>query len=127
MQQLGVVIEVFSKRCKGCNVFWKTGTTPAQPDVEIARTDSFVQAHTLGDELGVGADTLADPRDLVDERDAGRQKRVRRVLDHLRGVDIWSDQDRRLERRVQHRDLLCRVAVVAAHDDTVRVHEVLDG
>ena len=50
-----------------------------------------------GDLADVGADLLADVRDLVDERDLGREEGVRRELDHLRGGDVGA-HDRAPER-----------------------------
>ena len=38
------------------------------------------------------ADLVAQARDLVDERDARREERVRDVLDHLRGAEVGDDR-----------------------------------
>ena len=58
---------------------------PARRKCGPSRWSSPTPSATFDD---VGAGRLADVRDLVDERDARHQERVRRELDHLRRVDI---------------------------------------
>ena len=67
MQKLGVVVEALGHSREGGDVLGQAAPAPANARVEVARTDSFVQAHALRHELGIGAHALADPRDLVDE------------------------------------------------------------
>src|SRR5438552_4755392 len=126
VQQLRVVVEALGYGGEGRHVLSKTTSTPSNPSIEVRRADAFVEAHAFGDELRVGADPLADPRDLVDERDPGGEECVRGVLDHFGGVDVWSHKDLGVERRVQPCDFLGCLAVVAADYDPIRVHEVLD-
>src|SRR5919109_426414 len=76
VQELGVVVESLGHRSERRDVLAETAPAPADPRVQIGRADAPVQSHALGDELGVGADALADPRDLVDERDPGREEGV---------------------------------------------------
>src|SRR5207248_3858726 len=59
--------------CQRLHILRKARATVANPRVEVGRTDPLVQAHALRHELGVGVHTLADPRDLVDERSEERR------------------------------------------------------
>ena len=74
----------------------------------------------------VRAGRLADVRDLVDERDARHQERVRGQLDHLGRVDVGA-HDRRVDRRVERRDGVAVLLLERADDDPVRLHEVAHG
>ena len=87
--------------------------------------DARVVAHADRDLAHVGVDRLAEVRDRVDERDLGREERVRRVLDHLgrRGV---GDEHRRVRPTVELGDAHRRLAVLAADHDAVGVQEVAD-
>ena len=92
----------------------------------IRRSDADRLAHVID----VGADQLADVRDLVHERDARRQNRVRRVLAQL-GARRVHHQDRRAgarERRVQllHDRRRALVVRLDADHDAIRLHEVFD-
>src|SRR5207247_8642334 len=59
------------------------------------------------------------------ERDAGSEKRVRGVLDHLRGMQV-GDQDLRLEFAVDGGDRCGRRLMMRPEHKAVRMHEVLD-
>ena len=85
------------------------------------RSSRPIPARHLDD---VGAGLLADVGDLVDERDLGREKRVRGELDHLGAGDVGA-HERRLERRVELDDRVAGPVAVVPDDDPVRVQEVL--
>src|SRR6266567_6562708 len=127
VQKFRVIVISLRNSSEGHYVLAEATTTPANTCIEVSGANPLVQAHPFGDELRVRPDPLADPGDLVDEGDARREEGVRRVLDHLRGVDVRGDQDRRLQRRIQAGHPLRRLAVVAPNHHAVRVHEVLDG
>ena len=90
----------------------------------MRRSDADRPAHLVD----VGADHLADVRDLVHERDARGEHRVRRVLAQL-GAGAVHHHDRRAgarERRVQLLHQLGRARILGADDDAVGLHEVFD-
>ena len=84
------------------------------------RRSSPMPSATVDD---VGARRLADVRDLVDERDARHEGRVRGELDHLRRRHVAAD-DRRVDPVVEPRDDVAVGLVERADDDAVRLHEV---
>ena len=93
------------------------------------RADAPVEPHALGHVVDVGAHQLAEPRDLVDERDLDREKPVGRVLDELRRGDV-GDEKRRLDQVERPVDLLEHLdgaGVAGADDDAVRPQEVGHG
>ena len=57
-------------------------------------SDPAVQPDSACNIVDVGADFLAQIRDLVDECDLGRKKRIRGIFDHLRRLQRRED-DRR--------------------------------
>src|SRR5207248_904510 len=59
------------------HVFWKTRAAEANTGAQEVRAEPMVETDTTCDVRDVGADELADVRDLVDEADARREKRVR--------------------------------------------------
>ena len=124
-QQLEVVAGVARELLERRDVFWETGTAEAQPCLQEVWAQPVIQPDAGGHVHDVGADQLADARDLVDEADARGEERVRRELDHLGGGDV-GDHDRRVERLVERRDALRTVGLERAHDDPVRVHEVVN-
>src|SRR5205085_3401363 len=101
----------------------------AGPRVQEEATYAIVHAHRARNIVHVAAYLVAEVRDLVDEGNLRRQKRVRGVLGQLR----------RLKRRDDHRSFYQveraeEVAhdgdgrlVAAADDDAVRAHEVVNG
>ena len=85
-----------------------------------------VEAHAARDEIDVRADLLADVRDLVDERDLGREERIGGVLDHL-GRGHVRDQLGAAERPVEAGDAVAeRLAALTPYDHAVGVLEVGD-
>ncbi len=96
--------------------------------MEELGADAIVEPDAPGDVLHVRPHMLAEIRDLVDERDLGRQERIGRVLGQLGGPP-GHGQDRRLveiERAVNLvHDALCP-RFVRADDDAVGALEVGD-
>ena len=109
-------------------VLREAGAAVAGAGVEELRTDAVVEPHAAGDDLDVGADPLAELRDLVDEGDLGRQEAVGGVLDHLGRLDI-GDHERHtggLERGVDVEHDVDGALRARADDDAVGAEEVLD-
>src|SRR5260370_892839 len=75
-------------------VVGKVRAAVADARFQELRADASIQAHAVGDFLDVGAESLADAGDLVDEADLGGQKRVRGVLDHLGSANVGLDNGR---------------------------------
>ena len=59
--------KAFRNGCQRGNILREARAPVANACVEIERADPFVEPHPLRDQLGVRADPLADPCDLVDE------------------------------------------------------------
>ena len=76
----------------------------------------------------IGADGLAQPRDLIHEGDPRGQHGVGRVFRHLGRRDVHHDQGiaGAHEGRVQLFDHAGRLVRIHAHDDAIGLHEVLD-
>ena len=92
---------------------------------EVA-ADALVQAHRVGHHRDVGAHLLTHVRDLVDERDLGRQEGVAGVLDHLRAGRIGAHDDG-VEVAVELGHGITVGILVRADHDPVGLHEVGDG
>jgi hypothetical protein len=103
----------------------EAASTEADSGPQERRSDPVVEADPLRDGEHVGAGRLAHVRDLVDERDARDQGRVRRELDHLRRRDVATD-DGRVDARMQRLDDVGVRVLERADDDPVGVHEVPD-
>ena len=84
-------------------VLGEARAAPADARAQEVRPEPVIEADPFGDVLDVGADELADVGDLVDEADARDEERVRRELDHLRGVDVRA-HDRRVDAAVERLD-----------------------
>ena len=108
------------------DVFGEAGAAVADARVEEERTNTAIHAHPLGDHLDIRIDALADTGNLVDEGDAGGQKGVGRVLDHLGAVQV-GDEDPGLELAIQSGHRLRGLRVMGAKDQPIGMHEVLDG
>ena len=104
----------------------QAATPESQPRAQEAGADAAVEPHAarhLGD---VGADRLADVRDLVDERDLGGQERVGGQLDHLGTGDVGAD-DLGIDAVVEPGHAVGVGHRVGADHDPVGRHEVRDG
>ena len=76
-------------------VLGKARAAIARPGMQELRADAVVEADAARDLLHVGADLLAQIRDLVDEGDLDRQEGVGRIFDQL-GRAPRGEQQRRL-------------------------------
>jgi hypothetical protein len=95
---------------------------------EERRADARVAADAAPHVVDVGADALAEQRDLVHERDARGEHRVGGVLGELRARHVH-EQDRlagAYEGRVQLAEHAARMIALDAEHDAVGVEEVLD-
>ncbi len=97
----------------------------ADAGAQEVRAEAMVEPHSFSDAGDVGADELADVRDLVDEADPRHEERVGGELDHLGRGDVGA-HDRRSERLVERGDRVPVRVGEGADRDPVRVHEVLD-
>ncbi len=98
----------------------------SQARVQVRMSDAPIAADARDDVEDIGADDFADLRDLVHERDLGREKTVGGVLDHLGRAYVGDDDLRIVERRVEiaHRPL--DVGIGDAEDDAIGLHEIAD-
>ena len=75
----------------------------AWPGKEEGGADAAIGAHPFAHQADVGPEHLAQARDLVHERNAGREHRVGRVFGHFHRADVHEEE--RIsgadERRVQ--------------------------
>ena len=92
------------------------------------RTDAVVEPDAAGDFLHIGADLFAQISNLVDERDLGREERVRGVFYQLRRATAGEKHGRLVdvERPVRFSHYGACAIVFAADDDTVWSFEVPD-
>ena len=120
VQQLRVVLVLLGDRGQRLHVLGEAGAAVPDARVEEVRSDAAVQTHPLGHQLGVRVHPLADPRDLVDERDARGQEGVGRVLDRL-GRRWVGDQQRRVQALEQRGHPHGRRLLVGTDHDPVRV------
>ena len=99
------------------------------PGEQERRADAAVRRDRPADLVDVRADSFTDVRDLVHERNAGRQHRVRGVLAQLRAGAIHQ-HDRRAgpgERRVELRHQLGTPGIFRADHHAIGLQEVVDG
>ena len=125
-QQLEGVAGVAGQLLQRGDVLREAAAAVADAGTEEALADALVEAHAAGDLLDVGADALADVRDLVDEGDLGGEERIRCELDHLGGGRVGAE-DRRLEIAVETRYASNVIGAVAADHDAIWLAEVSDG
>jgi len=83
----------------------------------------MVEPDAFRDLDDVRADRLAHVRDLVDERDASHEERIRSELDHLGRCNVGSDH-RCLDSPVERLDRRAILVGGSADDDPVRIEEV---
>src|SRR4051812_32950487 len=99
-EQLEVVARVAGELLQRRDVFRETRAAITRARPQELRPDARVEAHPARDLLHVGPQLLGHVRDLVDERDLGREEGVRRELDHLRRGGVRADH-RCVERLVE--------------------------
>ena len=112
-QQLEVVAGVAGELLQRVDVLREAAAAEADARLQELGPDAVVEAHPPRDLDDVGAGLLADVRDLVDERDLGRQERVGGELDHLGAGDVGA-HERRVQRRVELGDGVAGPAAVVA-------------
>src|SRR5579883_3507912 len=76
-------------------VFGKTTTPVSQASVKHLIADALIVAHAGGDFLDIGAQQVADTRNLIDERNLGGKECVGGVFNHLRLVEVSDDDGAR--------------------------------
>ena len=96
--------------------------------MEELGADALVRSDPARHFLNVGADLLAQVRDLVDEGDLDREEGVGGVFDQLGGLerrkhDRCLEQIERPVERPQHR---ARMLAVGANDDAIGPHKIGD-
>src|SRR6266511_3213992 len=113
---------------EGLHVLGEAGTSVAGAGEQERRADAPVGADSLPHERHVGAERLAQPGDLVHERDARGEHGVRRILRHLgrRHVHVDDGVAGAHQRRVQLPEEASGSIRVRTHDHAIRLHEVLD-
>ena len=123
------IVPSAGRRLEQClDVFRKAAAAIADPRKQERSADPAIRADRLAHLIDVGADPLADVRNLVHERNARRQNRIRRVFGEL-GACRVHHQDRRPSARkgsVQLSHDLGRVSILGADDYAIRLHEVFD-
>jgi len=78
-QHARVDTALFGNSRESRDVLREARAAEAQTGMEERRADAAIAAGAVDDVVDVGADLLANVRDLVDERYLGRQERVGRV------------------------------------------------
>ena len=122
-EQLEMIAGIQCQLLQSQRILRETTSAEADARPQEMRPDPPIQPDALGHFDHVRPGLLADLGDLVDERDARHQRRVRGELDHLGRVDAGA-HDRRLERRVETGDGVAVLLLERPHRDPVRVHEV---
>ena len=88
VQQHELVARVAGELLERGDVLREAGAAEADAGAQEVRAEPVVEADALRDVDDVGADELADVRDLVDEADARREERVRGELHELGRRDV---------------------------------------
>ena len=104
-------------------VLWEARAAPADSRAKEVWAEPVVEADPLRDARHVGADELANVRDLVDEADSRDEEGVGGELDHLGGVHVCA-HDRRVDLRMQRLDCVAVRLVERPDHYAVRLHEV---
>jgi hypothetical protein len=123
--EVEVVARVSGEQLQEGHVLREAGAAEADPGAQVVRADPPVEPHPAGDILDVGADQLADVRDLVDEADPGGEEGIGGQLDHLGRGDLHLHH-RGVQVLVQRGDRLGVRRIERADDDTVGLEEVAD-
>src|SRR5690349_5082760 len=97
--------------------------------MEKFAADAFIHADRACHVVYVATDLVTEIRDLVDERNLRREKRIRSILRELssfeRSNDKWRfDQIQRAIQIFHDRD---RFFVTTADNHTIRTHEIVNG
>ena len=107
------------------HILGEAGAAIAQPRIEELIANAPVKAHALRHLLHIGAQLLANQRNLVDEADLRREKGVAGILDHFGGAQV-GHHNARAQGQMQLRHLLGGVMVAAANHHAVGVEEIVN-
>jgi hypothetical protein len=110
------------------DVLGEAAPAVARAREEELRPDALVAADALAHGAHVGPDGLAEPRDVVHERDARGEHRVGDVLGHLRGARVDEEQPVVVELQRGVEPAHGRAARLVAHPEEhpVGLQEVVD-
>ena len=111
---------------EGAEVLGKAAPAEAQRRIQEAASDALIHTHAVGHFLHIRARRLAQHRDGVDVGNLEREKRIRRVLDQLRRIDVRHD-DGGVERGINLLHRGHRPLRADANDHAVGSHQILDG
>ena len=125
LQEQERVARVAGELLQRGDVLREAAAAEADPGAQEVRPEPVVEPDAARHLDDVGADELADVRDLVDEADARREEGVRRELDELGRRDVHAEE-LGLDPVVQLDDALGVRRLEGADDDAVGVHEVRD-
>ena len=126
LEQAEVVTQLLGNLDEGAQVFGEATSAKAKRGIQEFAADARVHAHAVGHFLHVGAGGFAKDRNGVDVGNFQGQKRIGRVLDQFRGIDV-RDDDRRVEGRINFLHGLHRPLGANPHHHPVGLHQVLDG
>ena len=116
-------------RLQGPYVLRETASAVARARIEKLIADPRIGADAVANRFDVRAQTLREIGELVHERDARRQHRIRRIFGELGGAHVHHQHSLMapLKRRVNAAQRRDGVRVVAADDDAIGTHEIVDG
>ena len=109
-------------------ILGKARTAEARAGIEKLAADAVVETDAVGDVENIGAETLAQVGDFVDEGHLHRQEHVGRIFDHLRAATRRIDDPPAVafDGPVDLPHHLARAVVLDPDDDSVGPLEVLD-
>ena len=125
-EELEVVPSVRGQLLQRERVLREAAAAVADAGTQEVWPEPVVEPDSLGDLDHVGAERLADIRDLVDKADPRHEEGVRGELDHLRRGNVRMD-DRSLQGPVQSRHRLAVIPGEGADHHAVRMREVVHG
>src|SRR6266566_6591194 len=108
---------------ENCLIGLKTTPPVSQPRVQKRAPDTFIEAHTLGHFLHISPQALANLCYLIDKGYLRCQKRIGRVLNHLRCIHV-SNHNTRAQRQVERGNLTGGVLIRRTKHHAVGVLEI---
>ena len=129
IEQLGLHTGGFGRMDQGLHVLGEAGAAVPNAGIDELVADAAVRTDAVTHVAHVGAHTLADGGDLVDEGDLGGQHAVGGVFGHFSAADAHDDQfvTGTGKGRVQFAHGGGGLVRRGADDHAVRLHEVGDG
>src|SRR3984957_1278166 len=111
------------------DILRKARSAVARARVDKAVADARIGADAHAHFFNIRATALRDVCELVHEADFGREHGIGGVLGELRGAHVHDDEAVVIAREgfIERAHELLRARILGADDDTVRLHEVLDG